>query len=233
LPASPEPVRHLAVEGVIGVGKTSLVHRLQTERGGRRYLERFEENPFLLGGFYQDMERYAFNTEMFFLLARFRQQRELARELAEGGTMIFADYLFEKNRIFAEITLAGSDYAIWRRLFDALAPETPVPDLVVYLRAATDLLVDRIRTRNRPFERDIESGYIERLNRSYDRFFAEYDRSRLLIVDVSELDFVGNEADYAAVRAMLDHRLATIEAGQRELGLVDAAPPLRQGMVGR
>lgn len=223
MPGSPQRIRHVVVEGVIGVGKTSLVHRLQAERGGRPYLERFEENPFLVGGFYQDMERYAFNTEMFFLLARFRQQRDLARQLAAGAELVFADYLFEKNRIFAEITLSGADYAIWRRLFDTLAPETPAPDLVVYLRADTDMLIDRIRTRNRPYERDIERAYIDRLNRSYDRFFAEYDRAHLLVVDVSELDFVRSEADYTAMRALLDHKLATIEAGQGELGLIENA----------
>ena len=233
MPVSPEQVRHIVIEGVIGAGKTSLVHRLQAERGGRRYLERFDENPFLVGGFYQDMERYAFNTEMFFLLSRFRQQCELARELGERREPVFADYMFEKNEIFAEITLAGADYAIWRRLFDALAPETPVPDLVVYLRATTDVLIDRIRTRNRPFEREMEREYVERLNRAYDRFFGGYERSRLMVVDVSGLDFVGSEADYSAVRAMLDHKLATIEAGQRELSLIDEGTSLRQRVVGR
>jgi deoxyguanosine kinase len=233
LSASPQQVRHIAVEGVIGAGKTSLVHRLHAERGGRRYLERFEENPFLVGGFYQEMERYAFNTEMFFLLARFRQQRELGRELAKGDETVLADYLFEKNRIFAEITLTGSDYVIWRRLYDTLVADTPAPDLVIYLRATTDVLVDRIRTRNRPFERDMQHAYVERLNHSYDRFFGEYNRARLLVIDISELDFVRSEADYAAVRAVLDHKLATIEAGQRELTLADDGTLPRQRVAGR
>lgn len=215
-----EQVRYLVVEGVIGVGKTSLVHRLHQERGGNRWLERFEENPFLVGGFYQDMARHAFNTEMFFLLARFRQQRELAAGLAAGDAPTLADYLFEKNRIFAEITLAGDDYATWRRLFDALAPEVATPDLVVYLKASTGVLLDRIRTRNRPFERGIEADYIDRLNHAYDRFFAGYDATRLLVVDVSDLDFVRSEADYAALQAMIEHKVATIESGQRELELL-------------
>ena len=216
-------MRYLAVEGVIGVGKTSLVHRLQAERGGVRFLERFEENPFLVGGFYQDMERHAFNTEMFFLLARFRQQRELARELREGSEPIFSDYLFQKNCVFAEVTLPEEDFDIWRRLFEALAAEAPDPDLVVYLRAETDVLMDRIRTRNRPFEREIAREYIERLNVAYDRFFEFYDRARLLVIDVSDLDFVRSEADFAAVRAQIDHKIAMIESGQRELGLLEAA----------
>lgn len=214
-------IRHLAVEGVIGVGKTSLVHRLQAERGGRRCLEIVEENPFLVGGFYQDMKRYAFNTEMFFLLARYRQQRELARDLAGTDEPVFADYLFDKNRIFAELTLPRGDYAIWQRLYDVLAAEVPVPDLVIYLRTTTDVLLDRIRTRNRAFEREITRDYIERLNLAYDRFFTDYDATRLLVIDVTGLDFVKSEADYASVRALIDHKIAMIEGGQRELGLVE------------
>lgn len=216
-------MRYLAVEGVIGVGKTSLVHRLQAERGGSRFLERFEENPFLVGGFYQDMERHAFNTEMFFLLARFRQQRELVREIRDGTGPLFSDYLFEKNRVFAEITLGAADFDVWRRLFEVLAAEVPDPDLVVYLRAETDVLMDRIRTRNRPFEREITRAYIGSLNDAYERYFRDYRRSPLLVIDVSELDFVRSDADFASVRALIDHRVAMIEGGQRELGLLEAA----------
>lgn len=216
-PSPPERVRHLTVEGVIGVGKTSLVHRLSADRGGRRFLEVVEENPFLTGGFYRDMERYAFDTEMFFLLARFRQQRKLAAALEETDEEILADYRFDKNRIFARLTLSEFDFAIWERLFDALLPETPEPDLTVYLKADTDVLLDRIRTRNRPFERDITRDYIDRLNRAYDAFFDAWEGGRLLTIDVSRLDFVGSDADYAAVTAMIDHKVATIEAGQQEL----------------
>ncbi|MBW3660479.1 MAG: deoxynucleoside kinase [Gemmatimonadetes bacterium] len=217
--AASEHVRYLAVEGVIGVGKTSLVHRLAAERGGTRFLEMVEENPFLTGGFYKDMERYAFDTEMFFLLARFRQQRRLVETLEVGEGPILSDYRFDKNRIFARLTLSGRDYAIWERLFEALAPETPEPDLTVYLKADTDVLMDRIRARNRPFEREITRDYVERLNRAYDRHFEAWEGGRLLAVDVSELDFVGSDADYAAVTAWIDHKTAAIEAGQRELDL--------------
>lgn len=213
-----QTIRYLAVEGVIGVGKTSLVHRLHRERGGHRFLEVVEENPFLVGGFYQDMERYAFDTEMFFLLARFRQQREVARTLRETHEPILADYVFEKNRIFAELTLGADDCAIWRRLFDGLGPEIVPPDLVVYLRSNTDALLDKIRARNRPFERDLTRDYIVRLNEAYERFFDTYD-GRLLAIDVTRLDFVRSEADYASVRALIEHKVASIEAGQGELDL--------------
>ena len=210
--------RHLAVEGAIGVGKTSLVHRLHGEWGGSRFLELVEGNPFLTGGFYQDMENYAFDTEMFFLLSRFRQQRAVADTLAEGRTPVLADYVFEKNRIFAELTLAPSDLRIWRRLFDAIAPEACTPDLTVYLKADVDVLMDRIRVRNRPFERDLERDYMARLVEAYERFFLEWT-GRLLVIDVSALDFVGSEADFAAVRALVEHKAAEIAAGQRELAL--------------
>ncbi|MBA3583398.1 MAG: deoxynucleoside kinase [Gemmatimonadetes bacterium] len=215
-PRLPQAVRYLAIEGVIGVGKTSLVHRLHAERGGRRFLELVEENPFLVGGFYQDMEGYAFDTELFFLLARFRQQRDVADALRRSRESVLADYVFAKNRIFAEMTLADEDYAIWRRLYDALAPEIVPPDLVVYLKSDTDALVDRIRTRNRPFERDLTHDYIVRLNEAYDEFFSAYE-GPLLTIDVTRLDFVRSDADYAAIRALAGHRIAAIEAGQQEL----------------
>lgn len=210
---------------MIGVGKTSLVHRLHADRGGVRFLEVVEENPFLVEGFYRDMDRFAFDTEMFFLLARFRQQRRLVERLEEDDERILADYLFEKNRIFAEQTLARSDFAIWKRAYDAVAPEVPAPDLVVYLKADTPVLLDRIRTRNRPFEREMSPDYVDRLNRAYDRFFEGYRETRLLTIDVSELDFVRSDADYAAVAAMIRHKTAAIEAGQQELDLLEGTVP--------
>lgn len=211
-------LRHIAVEGAIGVGKTSLVHRLHAEWGGSRFLEVVEGNPFLTGGFYQDVAAYAFDTEMFFLLSRFRQQRAIRTALADGHVPVLADYVFEKNRIFAELTLHDRDLAIWRRLYDALVPEVVRPDLTVYLRADVDVLMDRVRTRNRPFERDLERAYMTRIVEAYERFFAAWP-ARLLVIDVSRLDFVGSEADFAAVRALVEHRLAEIEAGQQELAL--------------
>ena len=211
-------VRHFAVEGAIGVGKTSLVHRLHGEWGGSRFLEVVEGNPFLTGGFYQDMEAYAFDTEMFFLLTRFRQQRAVAAALENGRTPVLADYVFEKNRIFAELTLGPRDLAVWQRLFGALQPEVRGPDLTVYLKAGVHVLMDRIRIRNRPFERDLEREYMARLVEAYDRFFETWP-GRLLVIEGSTLDFVRSEADFAAVRALIEHKAAEIEAGQRELAL--------------
>lgn len=221
-------VRYIAVEGVIGVGKTSLVHRLQAEWGGRRFLELVEENPFLTGGFYQDMERLAFETELFFLLARYRQQRELARELRQGDDPILSDYLFAKNRIFARITLPAEDYAIWKRVYEVLEPETPRPDLVVYLRSSPERLLDRIQARSRPFERDITPGYLERVAAGYERFFAGYS-GELLTIDLTSLDFMASDADFTAVRALVEHKFGMIEAGQRELELPRDRPRAAAG----
>lgn len=211
-------VRHFAVEGAIGVGKTSLVHRLHGEWGGSRFLEVVEGNPFLTGGFYQDMEAWAFDTEMFFLLTRFRQQRAVTSALEEGMTPVLADYVFEKNRIFAGLTLPPRDLILWQRLFSALEAEVPRPDLTVYLKADVDVLMDRVRIRNRPFERDLDRDYMARLTEAYDRFFETWP-GKLLVIEVSAIDFVGSEADYAAVRALVEHKAAEIEAGQRELAL--------------
>ncbi|CAN5854132.1 deoxynucleoside kinase [soil metagenome] len=211
-------VRHFAVEGAIGVGKTSLVHRLHGEWGGTRFLEIVEGNPFLTGGFYQDMTGLAFETEMFFLLSRFRQQRAVATAMEGDGARVLADYVFEKNRIFAALTLSARDLAIWQRLYDVLAAEACRPDLTVYLKADVYVLMDRIRVRNRPFERDLEPDYMARLVEAYDRFFLEWP-GRLLVIDVSRLDFVSSEADFAAVRALVEHKAAEIEGGQRELAL--------------
>jgi deoxyadenosine/deoxycytidine kinase len=211
-------IRHFAVEGAIGVGKTSLVHRLHGQWGGTRFLEIVEGNPFLTGGFYQDMTGLAFETELFFLLSRFRQQRAIAAALEGGDSPVLADYVFEKNLVFATMTLSTRDLELWQRLYDALAPEACRPDLTVYLKAEVDVLIDRIRVRNRPFERDLERDYMARLVEAYDRFFLDWP-GRLLVIDVSQLDFVSSEADFAAVRALVEHKAAEIEAGQRELAL--------------
>ncbi len=158
-------------------------------------------------------------------MARFRQQREVARVVRDTHEPIHSDYVFQKNRIFAELTLSGEDYALWRRLFDTLSTEIVTPDLVVYLRADTDAVMERIRQRNRPFERDLSRDYLARLNEAYERYFDDYQHD-LLTIDVTRLDFVRSDADYAAVRALIDYRVGAIEAGQQELELVT-------GTVGR
>ncbi len=187
---------YLAIEGVIGVGKTSLARLLQPAFGAEVLLEVFEENPFL-SDFYSDRARYAFQTQMFFLLSRYHQQR-VVPVLLERGPVI-ADYTFAKDALFARINLRGDELTLYHRLHDALAEKMPRPDLLVYLRAPTDLLMQRIAQRGRPYERQMERAYIAELNRAYDDFFADHRQSPVLTLEAEGLDFVANLEDLRAV----------------------------------
>ncbi|MCS6909815.1 MAG: deoxynucleoside kinase [Anaerolineales bacterium] len=184
---------YLAIEGVIGVGKTSLARLLQPTFNAALMLEVFEENPFL-SDFYSDRARYALQTQLFFLLSRYRQQREAPQLLAEHGALI-ADYTFAKDALFARINLTGDELELYRRLHDALAEKILRPDLLIYLRAPTDELMRRIARRGRPYERQIEREYIRRLGEAYDEFFAAYTESPTLIIEAAPLDYVANPAD--------------------------------------
>ncbi|MBA2565117.1 MAG: deoxynucleoside kinase [Gemmatimonadetes bacterium] len=214
-------VRHIAIEGAIGAGKTSLVHLLAADLDARPVLELVEENPFLTGGFYHDLERFAFDTQMFFLLSRLRQQREVARTLAAGEGTVLADYCFDKDNIFALLTLGAEDYRLYERVFRAFRAELPAPDLVVYLRATTDVLLRRIRRRDRFFERTIREPYVDSLNRSYEEYFASFSGPAHVTVDVSSIDWVGRPADYEAIRAVILRTIANIDAGQGSFDLFE------------
>jgi len=187
---------YLAIEGVIGVGKTSLARLLQPAFGAEVLLEVFEENPFL-SDFYSDRARYAFQTQMFFLLSRYHQQR-VVPVLLERGPVI-ADYTFAKDALFARTNLRGDELTLYHRLHDALAEKMPRPDLLVYLRAPTDLLMQRIAQRGRPYERRMERAYIAELNRAYDDFFADHRQSPVLTLEAEGADFVANLEDLRAV----------------------------------
>jgi deoxyguanosine kinase len=152
-----------------------------------------EENPFL-SSFYADRQKFAFQTQVFFLLSRFRQQQELfQQDLFRAVTV--SDYLFAKDRIFANLTLASDELALYDRVFEALGPRVTRPDLVIYLQAQLDVLLHRIKKRGREFERKFDAGYLESLAHAYNDFFAHYTETPLLIVNTSEIDFVHNEAD--------------------------------------
>jgi deoxyguanosine kinase len=187
---------YIAIEGVIGVGKTSLARLLQPAFGAQVLLEVFEENPFL-SDFYSDRARYAFQTQMFFLLSRYHQQR-VVPVLLERGPLI-ADYTFAKDALFARINLRGDELTLYHRLHDALAEKMPRPDLLVYLRAPTDVLMQRIAQRGRSYERQMERAYIDELNRAYDEFFAGHRPSPVLTIEAEGLDFVANPEDLRAV----------------------------------
>lgn len=191
---------YVAIEGVIGVGKTTLARLLQSSFQAGLLLEVFEENPFL-SDFYADRQRYAFQTQIFFLLSRYHQQRRTVSELVGLFDNLIADYTFEKDALFARINLRGDELEMYYRVHEALAEKIVVPDLIVYLRADTDVLMQRITLRDRPYERNMERTYIDELNREYERFFADHQprRSPVLTVDTNQIDYVHRKEDLAVV----------------------------------
>ena len=195
---------YLAIDGVIGVGKTSLARLLQPAFGANILLEVFEENPFL-SDFYGDRARYAFQTQIFFLLSRYHQQRAVPDVLLRGP--LIADYTFAKDALFARINLDGDDRILYHRLHDALADKIPPPDLVVYLRAPTSVLLQRIAHRGRPYEREMDPAYIASLNDAYEEFFAAPRPWPVLTLDTAPLDFVNNSDDLRHVAERIQQAL--------------------------
>ncbi|GER78414.1 MAG: deoxynucleoside kinase [Anaerolineales bacterium] len=186
---------YVAIEGVIGVGKTTLARLLQPAFEAEILLEVFEENPFL-SDFYADRARYAFQTQIFFLLSRYHQQRRGVTETVGAGKNLLSDYTFAKDALFARINLKGDELEMYRRVHAALAEKIPLPDLLVYLRADTDVLMQRIALRDRPYERNMERGYIDELNRAYDDFFSSpYDHTPILVIDTNNINIVQNPND--------------------------------------
>ena len=188
------PWRYIVVEGVIGVGKTSLTKLLATRTSGRLNLEVVEENPFL-SKFYLDRSAYAFQTQIFFLLSRFRQQQSLFQEDLFSSNLI-SDYLFAKDRIFANLNLGDDELALYNQLASILEQRVLKPDLVIYLQARTDVLLQRIQWRGRAFEQDMDPGYLNALNGAYSYFFHHYKDAPLLVVNTDNLDFVNVPRDF-------------------------------------
>ena len=181
---------YIAIEGVIGVGKTTLARLLQPAFQSALLLEVFEENPFL-SDFYADRERYAFQTQVFFLLSRYHQQRKAVGELLSETENLFSDYTFEKDALFARINLDGDELEMYYRVHDALAEKIIRPDLILYLRASTDILMQRIAFRDRPYERNMEKDYIHQLNSAYESFFGDHHQGAVVLpIDTDNLDYV-------------------------------------------
>lgn len=185
--------RYIVVEGPIGVGKSSLTNIVAERFSARRVMEVVEENPFL-ASFYADRAKFAFQTQMFFLLSRFKQQQELFQQDLFSAVTV-SDYLFAKDRIFANLTLQADELALYERVFDALQPRVTKPDLVIYLQARLDVLLARIKKRGREFERKFDPDYLEGLCKAYNDFFFHYADTPLLVVNTSDIDFVNNPAD--------------------------------------
>jgi deoxyguanosine kinase len=182
------------VEGPIGAGKTSLARRLAARLGGDLILEEPAENPFL-PRFYQDMPRYALPTQLFFLFQRARMLEPLAQPDMFGRAVI-GDFLLDKDPLFARITLSGDELALYQKIYEALRPQAPIPDLVIYLQAQPATLVERVRRRAAGFERGISDEYLTVLAETYARFFYHYTAAPLLIVNSENLNFVDRERDF-------------------------------------
>ncbi len=183
---------YLAIEGVIGVGKTTLARLLQPVFEAELLLEVFEENPFL-SDFYADRERYAFQTQIFFLLSRYNQQRNAVPEILGKDQNLIADYTFDKDGIFARINLKGDELEMYFRVHEALAEKIPKPNLIVYLRADTEVLIQRIALRDRPYERNMDRNYIDQLNQTYEQYFGRLRPvAPVLVIETNDLDYVRN-----------------------------------------
>ena len=200
--------RYLVVEGPIGAGKTSLARRLAARVTADLVLEQPEENPFL-ARFYQDMARFALPTQLFFLFQRARMLEPLAQPDMFGRPVI-GDFLLDKDPLFARLTLSADELALYQKIYDALRPRAPTPDLVVYLQAQPATLVERVRRRAKGYERPVSEEYLAMLTESYARFFYHYDAAPLLIVNSDNLNFVERDSDFellvSRLRAMRSRR---------------------------
>lgn len=201
---TPTP-KYIAIDGPIGVGKTTLVKRLAEELKGTTILEPVEENPFLTG-FYQDRKRNAFKTQLFFLLSRYQQQRELKKQEQVHFPLI-CDYTFAKDRIFAKINLNEAEQELYHKVHSMLHEELPKPDIVVYLRAQADVLLARIKQRGHSYEKSITADYLEMVMNAYNECFLSYNETPLLTVDTTHTDFLKHHDQYERVKNdILSHR---------------------------
>ena len=193
---------YIVVEGPLGVGKTSLAVLLAERINGKAILEDTEGNPFL-ADFYQDPRRFALETQFFFMLKRFKKQEEIS-QIDLFRRVVVSDFLFDKDRIFARLNLADREFGLYEQVFHLLKAKVLRPDLVIFLQARTDVLRERIKKRNRDYEKSIDIGYLDQINRAFNEFFFHYTETPLLVIDASEIDFVNVPSD-------LDNLIGEIE----------------------
>ncbi|HWX02271.1 deoxynucleoside kinase [Collimonas sp.] len=196
--------KYIVVEGPVGAGKTTLANKIAAHLGARVLLEQPQANPFL-EKFYRDASRYALSTQMFFLFQRINQLRETSQnDLFEGRGHLVADFLLAKDAIFASLTLADEELKLYQQMYDHLRPQAATPDLVIYLQAEPETLMERIKKRGIEMESAITQEYLARLCESYSRFFHHYDDAPLLIVNNEHLDLAGSDADFSLLLARID-----------------------------
>jgi deoxyguanosine kinase len=187
--------KYIVVEGPIGVGKTSLAKMIAAEFQARSLFEKVENNPFL-PKFYEDPETYAFQNQIFFLLSRYQQQRDLSQQDLFSQSTV-ADYLFAKDKIFATLTLSNEELTLYQQVYQLLDPRIPKPDLVIYLQARPEVLYKRIKKRDKSYEKGVTLEYLKEVAQAYNQFFFHYDETPLLVVNTSEIDFVSSSKDLA------------------------------------
>jgi len=193
---------HICIEGTIGVGKTSLVNLLAKEMDAKTVLEKFEDNPFLKD-FYSDRTRYAMQTQLFFLLSRYKQQQQL-QQMDMFTKSIISDYMFDKDRLFAALNLGDMELDLYNRIANELQKNIVYPDLTIFLQSETDRLMYNIKIRGREFEKNMDYSYIDNLNRIYNEYFFRYDKGPLLIINTNDIDFVNNKDDFNGIMNFLN-----------------------------